>query len=103
MTSNYVETLNKIKLKADEFASVLTNINNLNNDLKERTEKLLKALGDIKHNKVTCKICYSRPPTHCVLPCGHAGICEQCAQRALNRNRCFTCRANIGSAVKIYM
>ena len=103
MSENYEDTLGNLKKKADEFSGKLTDLNNLNNGVKQQVDKLLEKLQGLKINKQYCKICYCRPPSFALLPCGHAGFCNSCSQRALNRARCPICRGTIESFVKIFI
>ena len=101
--AQYDELLMKLKEKSEEFSAFLTEINNLNNDIKTRTDKLLHAIDQLKgKNHKLCTVCYSSIPTHALMPCGHI-YCEKCAQRGLNRNKCFTCRQNIQELFRIFI
>ena len=106
MTSSYEALLKKMKEQADTFASHLTELNNLNNDVREKIEKLMKGLTSMLGTTPpkTCNVCYhsERLPTHVFVPCGHGGVCQACAERGLSRNRCFQCRARIESIVRIF-
>ena len=101
MTANYEKLLVTLKETSDEFANYLTELNNLNNDARNKCEKLLTHLSSNKPEK-SCSVCYSKPNTHAALPCGHC-YCENCCNRALTRNKCFTCRQRIESVVRIYI
>ena len=103
MAQEYESILLKMKQKSDEFKTYLTELNNLNNDVSDKTGKLktiitFKGAGKDK----LCSVCYSRPSTHAFLNCGHTH-CENCAQRGLNRNRCFRCRSEVEGIMKIFM
>ena len=101
--SGYEDILLKMKDKSDEFSTFLTDLNNLNNDVKTRTGSLLKKIDDLKgKNQKLCTVCYTRVPTHALQPCGHI-YCENCAQRGLNRNKCFTCRQPIQELFRIFI
>ena len=106
--SSYVDIAKKLHDKSSEFEKYLTTIMDLNAQVKNRTEKLLGALTDLVGStslaaRITCNVCYSEARTHCLLPCGHAGLCEGCALRAQRRNRCHSCRAAITSVVRVYL
>ena len=90
-----------MKSKGDDFANHLTELNNLNNDAREKVDKLLKEMNS-KKPKNTCDVCYSRLKTHATVPCYHT-YCENCASRALSRNRCFQCRGRIDNIVRIFI
>ena len=102
---SYNDLLGKLKQKADQFSAHLGDLNNLNNAAREKAEALRKALQEFptKETQPTCSVCYTNPPTHALLGCGHGLYCQTCAERALSRNRCFLCRARIESIVRIYM
>ena len=94
----------QLKVKADEFANHLTDLNNLNNDVRERTEKLLKSIKELcPKPKTTCSVCFCAPPTHVLIECGHGQLCENCATRALSRSRCFTCRQRITGILRVFI
>ena len=104
MSSAYEEILAKLKEKSDEFSTFLTDINNLNNDIKSRTEKLLQAIEKLKGKEPVklCTVCYTRDRSHANLNCGHT-FCENCGQRGLNRSKCFTCRAPVEGLFRIFL
>ena len=107
MTS-YSELAKKFHEKSTAFGVHLASINTLNDEVKERTEKLLTAIEQLTGTqsiaaKISCSVCYTRDRTHAILPCGHGGICAGCATRAQQRNRCFTCRGRIEEVVRIYL
>ena len=106
--TSYVDIAKKLHNKSVEFNKHLTNIKQLNDQVKERTEKLLTAVNDLMGTtsiatRITCNVCYTEARTHCLIPCGHAGLCESCAQRAHRRNRCHSCRAAITDVVRVYL
>ena len=59
--------------KSKELDDHLTHLKKLNEELRDRSEKILVALeklvGCTKNNDKSCTVCYSRPRTHAVL-CG---------------------------------
>lgn len=106
--ASYTDLAKKFHDKATEFGVHLASINTLNDEVKVRTEKLLVSIEKLMGTqsiaaKISCSVCYTRERTHAILPCGHAGICEGCATRAQQRNRCFTCRGRIEEVVRIYL
>ena len=104
MTETFGDMLRKMKVKATEFSRYLAQINTLTNEVLDKTEKLQECINNIgAKQKKTCSVCYTAPPTHAFLPCGHGGICERCAERGKTRNRCFQCRATIDRVVRIYL
>ena len=101
---SYEDVCCTMKEKADKFSIILRDLNTLNDDIKQKIDTLLNTLSGIKSTKQKfCTVCVSRAPTHCFLPCGHAGLCQNCAERGLSRNRCFSCRQPIESIVRIFI
>ena len=100
---SYEEILLKLKDKSDQFSNSLTELNNANNDLKNKTETILKKLSELKGRPVkTCSVCYTRECTHALVPCGHT-FDQNCATRALSRNRCFMCRGEVESILRVFV
>ncbi len=56
-----------------------------------------------EHNDVTlCRICYTRPRTLAIQPCGHFFMCQPCYSRAIERDtRCPLCRDPIASVTTV--
>lgn len=46
-----------------------------------------------------CGVCWNRPKTIVLAPCGHKGLCEACLPEIRAGQRCPFCRANIESYV----
>ena len=87
-----------------EFEQHLKTLTALNNDLKDRSGKMLEELKNVVgNNSNKCSVCYTREASFAFLPCGHASFCENCSQRGLHRRRCFMCRAHVESVVKIFL
>ena len=106
MSSNYQEQLKEIHIKSDEFSKLLGNIQKLNNELRDKSKKVLESITELvgKANPITCKCCFNYPQTHMLYPCGHAGYCLTCATRAKDdRGRCYQCRQRIIDIVKYYI
>ena len=105
MSSSYQEQLTAIHSKSDEFSKMLGNIQKLNNELREKSKKVLESLSDLvgRTNPCTCKVCFNEKQTHMFYPCGHGGYCIACATRAKDdRGRCYACRQRIVD-VKYYI
>ena len=99
---SFATILSQIKAKSEEFSSYLTECNELNEQLRHKSQKLLKLI-DTKNrtpNKL-CSICYVQPIQIALLPCGHV-LCVGCSERAINRSRCFQCRGALDGSLKIY-
>ena len=47
-----------------------------------------------------CIICMDKPPTHAIVPCGHAQFCGTCLK--LELLVCPMCKGQIDSILKIY-
>ena len=93
-----------MKEKTEEFEQHLNTLSSINSDLKNRSEKMLEALHKVvgNQNAIMCAVCYTEQASFAFLPCGHAKYCESCAQRGLNRGKCFICRGRVQSFVKIF-
>ena len=103
MTNSYIMLLCKMKEQADEFSQHLSGVLALNNEIKDKTTKLLKIMKEFQtKSKATCSVCYSRAPNTALVSCGHV-FCDNCCQRAISRNRCFQCRSTIESSIRIYI
>ena len=104
MTDTYYQVLLKMKKQSEIFGNHLEELHNLNAEVKKKTSMLLHAIMEmgVRH-KSKCSICVNNEPTSAFLPCGHGGFCEACALRGQTRNRCFTCRAEIETIVKIFI
>ena len=105
--ASFADLTRQLNKKSNELDDHLTTLKLLNDELRDRSGKVLDALtnlvGSVAINqKKTCIVCYSRAPTHAVIPCGHAGFYENCAQRA-HRSRCHVCRSQVAEILKIYM
>mmetsp|Transcript_13443 Transcript_13443/g.40569 ORF Transcript_13443/g.40569 Transcript_13443/m.40569 type:complete len:313 (-) Transcript_13443:103-1041(-) len=46
-----------------------------------------------------CILCYDRPTTHALIPCGHQHFCEECASML---DRCPVCRASCTATLRVY-
>jgi hypothetical protein len=46
-----------------------------------------------------CRVCYDGVSDHCLVPCGHTGLCESCALRMKN---CPFCKMEIVHAQKMW-
>ena len=103
MTSSYQELCKMMQNKANDFKKHLMRLNTLNNDIIERTEKIMVAMHEMMGDtsKKMCPICYSHELSH-AYTCGHC-FCEACAQRGLERNKCAVCRARVTSCMKLYL
>ena len=104
----YAVVAKSLHRKTIELDTLLKNLTTINDELKDRCEKALSALRDLCGSnslatRITCGICYTRERTHAVLPCGHGGFCETCANRLVRRTRCSSCRGIVESAIRIYL
>ena len=105
---SYEDLAKLMTSKTAEFDEHLSKLMKLNLELRERSLNVLDAIKkfigiSIKVEDSCCKVCYSRPRTHMFMPCCHASMCINCAQRGKTRNRCFICRASVEEIVKIYL
>ena len=107
MDSSYEELVKKMYDRSRELDTHICKLKKMNDDLRDRSSSVLdtlkKLVGTVNDSPRTCSVCYSRPINYCVIPCGHASYCESCANRAVTRGRCFTCRAAIEHKIKIFL
>ena len=97
----------KMHERALELNERLCALKKVNDDLIDRSKKVLEALegfvGTVIGKPKTCNVCYSRPRTHVFLPCGHGGFCLSCCERGATRNRCHTCRGRVDNILKVFV
>jgi len=57
-----------------------------------------------KRNVSDCVVCFSRPRDVVLVPCGHYGLCELCAQQIYydGTKECPVCRHKINQIVKVF-
>jgi len=95
--------------KGLELDTHLSSLKALNDELIAKSAKVLEGLTNLIGTvavavpSASCHVCYSRPPTHALVPCGHASICINCAERVKSRNRCHVCRGRVSELLKIYL
>ena len=93
--------------KSEELADALQSLQSTNQSLKFYANKLLVKLkefnDDFGDDKPTnkCSVCYMRPRTHALTPCGHL-FCELCSVRCQTRNQCLVCRGEPVGVLKIF-
>ena len=58
----------------------------LNNSLPTRKE------NEVLRNDFTCVICLTNKRSHIIIPCNHICLCQNCAFRIRNQNKCPICR-----------
>ena len=105
-TKSYADMAKTMLTKTVELDKHLTDLSDVNKQLRNRCQKALDQLKLLVGNPVqrrTCCVCYTQDRTHCFIPCGHAGYCEGCAQRGVRRGRCFQCRGDIERAFRVYV
>ena len=97
----YIAHLSTIKERALAFEKKLTTLHARNSELLTSIINVQKEYKEIFGTKRFCTVCYVREP--CVaLNCGHV-FSLRCVQKAKERNRCFTCRKNIESTIRLYL
>ena len=107
-TQTYADLAKKLHDKGMELDTQLRNLTRTNADLIIKCENCLTALKDFTGSdalatKITCGVCCTNERSHCLIPCGHGGLCQPCAERAVRRGRCFTCRGTVERLLKIYL
>jgi len=105
MTSSFQDLARKMHEKSKEFDEHIQSLKKLNDELRDRAGKVLEALNNLCGQTTgpkSCNVCYTRPGVFACIPCGHGSLCQSCAQRSLDRIRCFTCRQRVEAIVKIF-
>jgi hypothetical protein len=102
MNESYEHVLKTVQEKGKAFDKYLKDLSHVNEELLAKSSILVKSFDEMKGKKHTCPICYTRKQTHTFQPCGHC-TCQSCSERALSRNRCFTCRAPVEGIMRIYI
>ena len=103
---SYEELTKELNTKAVEFDKHICTLKRLNDDLVDRTSKVLTALHALLGNtslRISCSICCTRPRNTVILPCGHGGLCDACATRCERRGRCPSCRGPVESTLRVFM
>ena len=109
---SYEDLTKQMHTKGLELNEHLADLKTHNDTLIASSSKVLQGLTNLVGTVAspsrpaaspTCMVCYSRPPTHALVPCGHASICMNCAERVKTRNRCPVCRGRVEDHLKIYM
>jgi len=109
---SYEDLTKQMHTKGLELNEHLADLKTHNDTLIASSSKVLQGLTNLVGTVAspsrpaaspTCMVCYSRPPTHALVPCGHASICINCAERVKTRNRCPVCRGRVEDHLKIYM
>ena len=103
----YHELIKNVNSKAKDFELHLNRVQTLNTQLISRSEKLLSELSSllekVQNNDKKCNICTIRPIRMVFVGCGHC-VCIECCNKCKNgRARCFTCRAPVLDAIKVYL
>ena len=81
MTS-FRDLAQKMHEKSKEFDAHLTDLKKLNDELRDRSGKVLEAITNLCGNiniPKTCTVCYTRPGMFACVPCYHGGLCNSCA------------------------
>ena len=105
---SYADLAKKLHDKGVELDAQLRNLSRTNADLVVKCQNCLAALKEFTGSnalaaKISCSVCCTRERTHCLIPCGHGGLCEACAERAVRRGRCFTCRGDVEQLLKVFL
>jgi hypothetical protein len=104
----YEDLTKQLREKGLELNEHLTNLKEHNDLMLASSDKVLEGLRKLVGSvttatQTTCMVCYARPPTHVLLPCGHGSLCYNCAERMKTRNRCPRCRGRVEDHIKIFM
>ena len=77
---SYEEITKQLHAKGTELDGHLVKIKACNDKLLENSSMVLDELKNLvgtyhAQERQSCSVCYSRPPTHALVPCGHANLC----------------------------
>ena len=108
----YQELLKNINSKAKEFGNNIVRIKTLNDNVINRSDKLLFEIENLlksveSKNEKLCTICYSHPRTFVAIPCGHV-VCKICSSKMKETHargvttRCFICRTICTDIIRCY-
>ena len=105
---SYADLAKKMHDKGLELDKQLRNLTRTNAELVIKCENCLTVLKKFTGStalaaKISCSVCCTNERSHCLLPCGHAGLCASCAERAVRRRRCFTCRGEVEHMMRIFL
>ena len=99
--------LKSLLVKSEALADALQSLQSTNSSLKFYSNKLLVKLKEFTdcfaddNPNTNCSVCYMRPKTHALSPCGHV-FCELCVTRSQRRNQCFVCRGEPKGVRKVF-
>jgi len=104
MTTDFRTDVRNIVDKANSFKLQLDKLKQLNDALITKSEEIVESLDKMaqKTENNKCTVCYTRLKKVAFVPCGHL-FCAHCADRAITRNRCFTCRGRIDHALTVFL
>lgn len=95
--ASFEDLTTKVNKKSTELDGLLVDLKKENDRLRLSSGRVLEMLKKLVGSfpipgAATCSVCYSRPREYVLLPCGHAGLCENCATRAQGcwRNRSYS-------------
>ena len=99
--------INHLLKRSESFEDVLKSLASTNYSLKFYFIKLKTKIVDCRNvmgvpRKNTCSICYTRLISIVNIPCGHL-ICQDCAERVMQRKKCFTCRCEVRTQHKVFI
>ena len=108
MADKYADLAKKMHDRGVELNSQLHKLTAVNADLVVKCENVLSCLKEFQGSRslaaqISCSICLENERSHVFIPCGHGGFCKDCAERAQRRNRCFTCRGNVDSLIRVFL
>lgn len=75
-----------------------TNESQMQREVPIKTEVFINNMPKIPVDD-ECRVCYDGVSDHCLVPCGHTGLCQSCA---LRMNHCPFCKEEIIHAQKMW-
>ena len=105
-TPRLADDVKEVLRKSEQLSDALQTLQSTNHSLRFYSNKLLVKLKEFTEQfsdetpTRKCAICYVRPRTHALVPCGHS-MCDVCIKRCQER-RCFVCRGSPTGVLKIF-
>ena len=99
-----LKQLEKLILLSQEYLDSLNKAIKSHEDLKQKLDKMYEALSELRRSfgqDDRCGVCFARSK-NTALDCGHL-VCNRCASRCLQSQRCPFCRKTTTELLKIFL
>ena len=83
-----------------EFLRKIENLTESNNSLKKENDAIQRKADKAEEARV-CMLCFDNPRSVYFAPCGHAVVCEDCADRV--GESCCSCKQPIRERMRMYL